>query len=114
MPRPAKLHSMNATDAKNRFGELLEKVAGNEPVSLMKHGRPAAYVVPPSMYELIAHRLRAGDSAVDRLEREFDDLLVHMQAPASVAAVDSLMTVATTDLRRIVRESPRRRGRHAR
>lgn len=41
---------MNATDAKNRFGELLE-MARTEPVAIQKNGRTAAYVVSPEQFQ---------------------------------------------------------------
>lgn len=41
---------MTATDAKNRFGELLE-MARSEPVAIQKNGRVAAYVVSAEQFE---------------------------------------------------------------
>lgn len=114
MARPVEIEQMNATEAKNRFGEVLEKAASNKAVSLMRHGKPAAYVISPAMYEAVCHHFEAGQSALDRLEREFDDLLARMQLPGSAAAARNLMTIDTTELRQVVRQRPRRPGRHAR
>ena len=41
---------VTATDAKNRFGELLE-MARSEPVAIQKNGRIAAYVVSAEQFE---------------------------------------------------------------
>lgn len=46
---------MTATDAKNRFGELLE-MARTEPVAIQKSGRVAAYVVSAEQYEALVDR----------------------------------------------------------
>ena len=43
------MNYMSATDAKNRFGELLE-AARKEPVHVQKNGRDVAVVVSPEEY----------------------------------------------------------------
>jgi len=111
MATATRLEQMNATEAKNCFGDLLEKASNNVAVSLMKHGKPAAYVISPALYELVRHRFKAGQGPLDRLEREFNELIARMQTPESVDTAKSLMTVDTADLRQRVRQ--RRRGRHA-
>lgn len=44
------MKTMQATDAKNRFGELLED-AGNEPVLIQKNGRDVAVVLSKAEYD---------------------------------------------------------------
>lgn len=44
------MSTVSATDAKNRFGELLE-MARQEPVRVQKNGRTVAVVVSPEQYE---------------------------------------------------------------
>jgi prevent-host-death family protein len=39
--------SMNVADAKRRFSELLDRVAGGERFVVTRRGRPAAALVPP-------------------------------------------------------------------
>lgn len=41
---------MTATDAKNKFGELME-MARAEPVAIQKNGRTAVYVVSAEQFE---------------------------------------------------------------
>ncbi|MHB1103664.1 MAG: type II toxin-antitoxin system Phd/YefM family antitoxin [Devosia sp.] len=41
---------MNATDAKNRFGQLLE-MARAEPVHVQKNGRDVGVMISPEQYE---------------------------------------------------------------
>lgn len=40
------MHSVNATDLKNRLGPVLARAA-LEPVAVLRHGRVVAYLVPP-------------------------------------------------------------------
>lgn len=42
--------TMTATDAKNRFGELLE-LARKQPVRVQKNGRTVAVVISPEQFE---------------------------------------------------------------
>ena len=61
---------MTATEAKNKFGQLLE-LARSEPVRIQKNGRDVAVVLSPEEYR----RLRAADAprvnpAVARLHEE--------------------------------------------
>lgn len=102
---------INATEAKNRFGEVLEKAANNIAVSLIRHGKPAAYVVPPALYEVLVDHAGNEKAPLARLEREFDAMLAKMQTPESVEAAQDLMTINTEDLRRSVRQRSSRHGR---
>jgi prevent-host-death family protein len=43
---------MTATDAKNKFGQVLE-MAQSEPVGIQKNGRDVAYVVSAEQYEAL-------------------------------------------------------------
>lgn len=56
---------ISATDAKNRFGQVLE-MARTEPVHVQKNGRDVAVVVSPEEYR----RLRAADAPKVRPEIE--------------------------------------------
>ena len=44
------MKTMNATDAKNRFGELLDSAQAG-PVAIQKNGRDVAYVVSKADFE---------------------------------------------------------------
>ena len=48
--RKATMKHFTATEAKNRFGELLEQ-AGNEPVAIQKNGRNYRVVLAAEDYE---------------------------------------------------------------
>jgi antitoxin Phd len=66
--RPAGAPTVAATDAKNRFGELLD-MARMEPVFVQKNGRTVAVVVSPDEYRRLVER--AGTSKVRPLVEEF-------------------------------------------
>lgn len=44
--------SIGAFEAKNRLSELLERVARGERITITKHGRPVAMLVPPEPVKL--------------------------------------------------------------
>ena len=71
--------NISANEAKNRFGELLDK-ARREPVTIEKHGRPVAVVLSTEDYEELKQikleKLRAEvQIGMDQLSRgEADEL----------------------------------------
>jgi prevent-host-death family protein len=107
MPTPIELEPMNATDAKNHFGDLLDKAVRNRAVSLLKHGKPAAYVISPELYERAMAALSAAPPALQRLERDFERMLARMQAPESLAVMKGLMSVDTAALHDSLRQGTR-------
>lgn len=62
------MNYISATDAKNRFGELLES-ARKEPVHVQKNGRDVAVVLSPEEYA----RLSAGTPSVNPLIKRLHD-----------------------------------------
>jgi prevent-host-death family protein len=114
MPAAIELEQMNATDAKNHFGDLLDKAARNKTVSLMKHGKPAAYVISPELYERAMAAINTAPPALQRLQRDFEQMLARMQAPESVAVMKGLMSVDTAALRDSLRQGKKPARRVAR
>ena len=56
--------SVTSVDAQNRFDQLLD-MARREPVSVIRHGRPAAFIVSPQdMEELLEVRVRRSRAVV--------------------------------------------------
>ena len=53
-----------ATEAKNKFGELLE-VAHREPVEISKKGRPVAVLLSLEAYEEMQERLREDEKPMN-------------------------------------------------
>ena len=60
---------VNATDAKNRFGQLLE-MAKVEPVHVQKNGRDVGVVISPEQYERLLEL-----SSAPKVRPAIDDLL---------------------------------------
>jgi antitoxin StbD len=50
--------SVSITELKRSPSAVLEQ-AGSEPVAVLNHNRPAAYLVPPHVYEAMLGRLNA-------------------------------------------------------
>lgn len=104
-----------AKSAKNRFGELLERVGNNQAVRLTKHDKPAAYLVPPAMFERLVEMMEGESPSMARLRAEFDALLAHMQTTENVELGKQLLDMDDAALRAHFRgpvaAAPRRRVR---
>ena len=50
--------SVSITELKRSPSAVLEQ-AGSEPVAVLNHNRPAAYLLPPHVYEAMLERLNA-------------------------------------------------------
>ena len=70
--------TMNATDAKNQMGRVLETVIRGGVVLITRHDAPKAAVIPIAEYERYS---RGADDALNALRNEFDQMLARMQAP---------------------------------
>ena len=58
--------SVTSVDAQNKFGQLLDTVQ-REPVSVTRHGRPAAFIVSPRDMEELLDARRKRSRAVAEL-----------------------------------------------
>ena len=58
------MNQIPATEAKNRFGELLEAIH-REPVAISKKGRPVAIILSVSEYEQMLSNASSGTEAPD-------------------------------------------------
>jgi prevent-host-death family protein len=118
---------VSASDAKNGFGRILDRVAREGGVTITR--RPVAVVIPIETYRRLA---AAEAGSLETLTAEFDALLARMQTPglgeamqqafemtpealgdAALAAVDAAPAgafAAATDGPRA--PAPRRRARH--
>lgn len=103
--------TVNATQAKNQFGEILRRVRAASPVFIEKHGTPLAVVMDVASYEALIHRTRdAQQIQLDALRDEFEAMCARMQAPASRRAIDRLSTVSDAELNSVATRNARRRG----
>jgi antitoxin Phd len=58
--------SITSVDAQNKFGQLLDTVQ-REPVSITRHGRPAAFIVSPRDMDELLDARRKRSRAVSEL-----------------------------------------------
>ena len=105
------LFTVNATQAKNQFGEILRRVQSASPVFIEKHGAPLAVVLDVQSYEAL--RLRARDAQqihLDALRDEFDAMYARMQEPRSRRAIDRLSMASDAELNSVATRHKKRRG----
>lgn len=87
--------TVTSVEAQNRFGQLLD-MARREPVTVTRHGRPAAFIVSPQdMEELLDARVRRS-KAVQALEA--------WSARASAQATSAAAELSDDDINRLVHE----------
>lgn len=87
--------SVTSVEAQNRFGQLLD-MARREPVTVTRHGRPAAFIVSPQdMEELLDARVRRS-KAVEVLEA--------WSARATALATPAAPELSDDDINRLVHE----------
>ncbi|HRH88086.1 MAG TPA: type II toxin-antitoxin system Phd/YefM family antitoxin [Rubrivivax sp.] len=87
--------TVTSVEAQNRFGQLLD-MARREPVTVTRHGRPAAFIVSPQdMEELLDARVRRS-KAVQALEA--------WSARASAQATPAAKELSDDDINRLVHE----------
>ena len=87
--------SVTSVEAQNRFGQLLD-MARREPVTVTRHGRPAAFIVSPQdMEELLDVRVRRS-KAVDAFEA--------WSARAKTQATPAAQALPEDDINRLVHE----------
>jgi antitoxin Phd len=84
VPAAAKLGDsrVTATEAKNAFGRVLERVIRGEKVFITRHDRPQAVLISVEDYDALASN---GKPNLNALTEEFDSLLARMQRPGQRA-----------------------------
>jgi len=97
--RTRKDHTVNATEAKNRFGAILKAVKKSQPVYIERHGTAQAVVLDIASYQALLHRARkTEDIELDALRQEFDALYAQMQTAKSRKAIDRLTRASSEEL----------------
>jgi prevent-host-death family protein len=103
--------TINATRAKNAFGEIMESVRKSVPVFIQKHGKTEAVVLNVTHYRTLVRQARTPDEVqLDELREDFETLYSAMQGDTSRRAVDNLLSASAEDLNRTAAERARRRG----
>src|SRR5688572_5872117 len=85
--------TVNATQAKNAFGEIMKSVRRSEPVFIEKHGKAEAVVLNIEDYYALLSRARTAEEVrLEELREEFEKLFATMQSAKSRRAVDRLLS----------------------
>ena len=99
--------TVTATNAKNEFGRVLEKVIQGGIVVITKHDEPKAVLISVREFNTITN---AGRIKLDTLSGEFDALLARMQTPAARAGMKGAFDASPKQLGKAAVESARKRG----
>ena len=118
MPNPIRIRNtrgelieateVSASDAKNSFGRILDRVAKDGGVTITRRREPFAVVIPVATYARLAG---AEAGILDTLSAEFDALLERMQAPGMANAMQRAFDMSPKELgRAAVRHATPRRA----
>src|SRR5262245_7714761 len=92
---------VSATVAKNQLGQIL-RMAEEEPVYIVKHGKPQAVVISAAAYEKLLSRAKDRDDLeLANLRAEFEAMYASMQTERWVTGVDALLTASADQLNRL-------------
>lgn len=83
---------VSASEAKNLFGQILDRALSNRIISITKHNKPKVVVLSIEEFEQILARI---PDPLQTLTSEFDVLVRDMQTPASVTAAGALFEADT-------------------
>ena len=92
---------MTASEAKNGFGRVLDRVAKDGAVVITKHDRPDAVILSIEAYQSLAEP-RSAD--VDALTAQFDALYERLQQPGTAAKIEAVFALSPAELGRIAVE----------
>lgn len=93
--------SVPATQAKNRFGEILQTARDLGPVFIERHGQAQAVVLSIDTYnKLTSNERTSQERELDYWTREFHTLHARMQTQDAREAVDALFSATDAELNR--------------
>jgi prevent-host-death family protein len=96
---PPDRRSVPATQAKNRFGEILQTAREAGPVFIERHGQAQAVVLGIDTYnKLISNERSSQQRELDYWTRQFQALHARMQSPEARQAVDDLFSATDAEL----------------
>jgi antitoxin Phd len=81
-------NAVTATNAKNEFGKVLEKVLRGDVMFITRHGSAKAVLMPVEQYRQYMSLKSSPEVQLDELRQEFDELLERMQTLRSRTAMD--------------------------
>ncbi len=99
--------SVTATDAKNKFGRLLEKAMHGGVVVITKHDEPKAVLISMDEYTALSN---APESRINTLSAEFDSLLMSMQRPGVRNSIQAAFRASPKRMGKAAVAAARKRG----
>ena len=106
-PQPMRAIEISATDAKNRFGRILETVIQGGRVVITRHDSPKAVLCSMDEFHALSN---ARAAELEALTGEFDRLLAKMQTPAARAGMSAAFHATPKELGRAAQAAARKRG----
>jgi antitoxin Phd len=98
---------VTATDVKNEFGRVLEKVIQGGIVVVTKHDEPKAVLISVREFNALTG---ANRNKLDTLSGEFDALLARMQTPAARAGMKAAFDASPKQMGKAAVTVARKRG----
>lgn len=83
------LRNVNATSAKNNFGDLMLSVEGGQTVAISRHDETVGVLVPAGEYKRMK---QATSRKLNLLTEEFDAMVAQMQAPGFAQTVQRVFS----------------------
>ena len=96
---------VSASEAKHRFGQLLDTAMRSGPVTITKQRKPQAVLISLEEYRALA---RADEHALAQLTDEFDAMFERMQAAGAAAAMKKAFETAPRELGKIAAAAAKR------
>jgi len=104
---PSATPCISATEAKNEFGRVLERVIQGSVLFITKHGAAKAVLLPVQEYNALS---RAHEVQLGNLATEFDDLLLRMQTAKARAGMKAAFHASPKQLGKAALAAARSRG----
>jgi prevent-host-death family protein len=98
---------VTATEAKNKFGRLLEQAIQGRVVVITKHDAPKAVLMSMDEYTAL---VSAPESRINTLSAEFDSLLLRMQRPGVRNLMQAAFHASPKQLGKAAVVAARKRG----
>lgn len=95
-----------ASQAKNSFGELLDRVATAGAVAITRHDTPKAVLLSYEEFQALSN---ARSETLDALSAKFEGLLERLQTPAARNGLEAAFNATPEELGRAAVEAARRR-----
>jgi len=98
---------VSATEAKNEFGRVLERVILGGVMFITKHGAAKAVLMPVEQYNALSH---ATELQLSNLAHQFDSVLLRMQTPKARAGMKAAFHASPRQLGKAALAAARSRG----